>query len=103
MTTETSVLLQVVCPTCAAAVGQQCISRGKPITLPHAPRRSLAIHEHDGPLEGDVVYLDAQKYRVVVGSESPGLIRLRIRRVVVRNARREDLSFDVVAGLWRRK
>ncbi len=76
MTTDTPVLLQVACPTCAAAIG---------------------------PLEGDVVYLDAQKYRVVPGSEEPGLIRLRIRREVVRNVRREQLRYDVVAGMWRRK
>lgn len=101
-----SIFLDVECPRCAAPPGDKCrrkTARGvvREINFPHADRRKLAMAEHDGPQEGETVYLDAQTYRVAQGSANDDLVRLRIRVAVVRSVRRQDLRYDVQAGMWR--
>lgn len=101
------------CPTCNAGAGARCVIRGRRSEAYHAPRLTLATKETAGPQAGDPVYaVDAdnpsssRKYRVLVREMRAGrdVVDLRPSMGAARVAQsiyREDLTYDVRAGLWR--
>jgi hypothetical protein len=103
----------VACPTCHAGAGARCKIRGIVSDAYHAPRLTLARHENDGPQPGEPVWAidpdeprTARKFRVVQVEERSGrqVVDLRLSqggRRVVQQVYRDDMRYDVVAGLWR--
>lgn len=101
------------CPTCQAGAGARCRIRGILSDAFHAPRLELAKRETTGPQAGDPVYAadvddpsSSRKYRVLVRETRDGRDVVDLRpsmggRRVVQQIYREDLRYDVLAGLWR--
>lgn len=98
----------VACPSCERPAGERCVSptgRHGPTQrrrTPHVQRERRAIAEHTGPQEGDVVYLDDHKHRVL-GDGIEGEVRYKGRSATIFTIARDQLAYDAVAGMWRAK
>lgn len=87
------------CPTCKAPKGDLCKTPSGKETMLHTLRKRTWLKEQYGPEAEDVVYMNAQKYRVA--SFDGTTIHLKLRGRIVKEIERDTVSYDAIVDMWR--